>query len=119
MDNFSAHTAAVNEINEEGGLSHIRVFYLPANSTSHSQPLDQGIIANFKAIYRRSWLSFLLEYGSNNPLEKVTVLHAIRWSIQAWNDVTSKTITNCWRHSALGALQATARDADSEHESVI
>jgi hypothetical protein len=32
---------------------HLRVFYLPPNTTSHLQPLDAGIIKVFKAHYRK------------------------------------------------------------------
>jgi hypothetical protein len=40
MDNFSAHKAAVKDIQ----LQNTIIIWLPANSTSRYQPLDQGII---------------------------------------------------------------------------
>jgi hypothetical protein len=40
MDNFSAHEAAVEDIQ----LQNTIIIWLPTNSTSRYQPLDQGII---------------------------------------------------------------------------
>ncbi|KAI0996266.1 hypothetical protein K3495_g11913 [Podosphaera aphanis] len=97
MDNFSAHVSAYQKIQQS--LSHnVTVCWLPPNSTSRTQPLDQGIIRAFKASYRKRWLEFMLdEYErERNPLQTVNVLKAIRWSIQAWNSVTELTIKNCW-----------------------
>ena len=34
-------------------LDHIKLLYLPANTTSKLQPLDQGVINNFKVYYRK------------------------------------------------------------------
>ena len=51
LDNFSAHSTAVDEINEE--LTNVTVRFLPANTTSIFQPIDIGIIKNFKALYKR------------------------------------------------------------------
>jgi len=55
VDNFSAHETAVNTINEgiknRGKLKWTKVIFLPPNVTSEFQPLDQGIIRNFKAFY--------------------------------------------------------------------
>ena len=34
-------------------LDHIKLVYLPANTTSKLQPLDQGVINNFKVYYRK------------------------------------------------------------------
>jgi hypothetical protein len=104
MDNFSAHVAAVNELEAmpQGlGLKNTEVVFLPPNSTSKLQPLNQGIIASFKARYRRRWLRFMLEEHelNRNALDTINVLKAIQFSIRAWDEVSSTTISSCWGHS--------------------
>jgi hypothetical protein len=101
MDNFSAHYSAI-EISSPP--PNIRICWLPANSTSRFQPLDQGIIQNFKAYYKRQWLQFALEsYESDiNPQSRINIRLAIRWILRSWNnEVTNTTIYNCFRKSTL------------------
>jgi|GraSoiStandDraft_39_1057311.scaffolds.fasta_scaffold394993_2 hypothetical protein len=47
IDNASSHQLAESEIEE---LSNIKLYFLPPNTTSHLQPIDQGIISSFKVI---------------------------------------------------------------------
>lgn len=46
IDNCSAH-------NHDIELSSIKVHFLPPNTTSILQPMDQGVIQNFKMFYRK------------------------------------------------------------------
>lgn len=103
MDNFSAHTLALQIIQSQQLLQNVTVVWLPPNTTSKSQPLDQGIIYAFKAHYRRRWLDYVLNELELNrqPLRTTNILKAIRWSIQAWHEVTTQTIQHCWYHSTL------------------
>ena len=48
MDNASVHTNVI----ENTELSNTRVIFFPKNTTSRTQPLDAGIIQNFKMTYR-------------------------------------------------------------------
>ena len=106
MDNFSAHNAAVDQLYlvVRTQLKNTRAIFLPPNVTSRHQPLDQGIIAAWKAHYKRKWLRYLMfeaEHG-RDATQKIDILIAIRWGIQAWhNDVTETTIRNCWAKSGL------------------
>lgn len=101
MDNFSAHTLAYQKICEsQEPLQNTFVVWLPANSTSRYQPLDQGIIKTWKAYWRRQWVFFLLQEfeAGREPLASMNVLRAVRWGIQIWDlDVTAKAISNCFR----------------------
>jgi hypothetical protein len=78
MDNFPPHLCAV-EITPPP--RNIRICWLPANSTSRFQPLDQGIIQNLKAYYKRHWLKFTLESYEQeiDPQSGMNIRLAIRW----------------------------------------
>jgi DDE superfamily endonuclease/Fission yeast centromere protein N-terminal domain/Tc5 transposase DNA-binding domain len=109
LDNFSAHECAVNTVLESENppfiLQHTRVEFLPANTTSHFQPMDQGIIRTFKAYYRRRWLQFMVDcvYNGKDPLKDVNLSHVVRWLLFAWEEVSQETMSNCWiRSTCLG-----------------
>ena len=82
-------------------LSNVTLLFLPANTTSIVQPLDQGIIAAFKARYRRHLVrATLAELENDNDLtiakikpNMLNVLKWVRWSAKA---LTAETIRNCW-----------------------
>jgi len=80
MDNFSAHELAVTLVSGKQGLSNVRIEWLPPNTTSHWQPMDQGIIASFKTKYRKRWVEFMIrEYEKGrDPNMTVTLLKAIQ-----------------------------------------
>lgn len=101
MDNFSAHLAGLELAPPP---PNIRICWLPKNSTSKFQPLDQGIIQNLKIYYRKQWLRYILYHYEHNqdPLHIVTLLDCIRWLIRAWNhDILSSTILACFYKSTL------------------
>lgn len=107
MDNFSAHISALELVPPP---PNIRISWLPPNSTSRFQPLDQGIIQAFKAYYRRQWLSYMLDCfdQEQNPLDYMNLHLAIRWIVRSWNTfVASTTIYNCFRKSTLFATPLT------------
>jgi hypothetical protein len=104
MDNFSAHTAAVATLEAlppSQRLQHVQIVWLPPNSTSRYQPLDQGIINAFKARYRQQWLEYMCEEVEvgRNPIKTINILKACRFIIFAWfgvKGVTPEIISNCW-----------------------
>ena len=65
------------------------------------QPLDAGIIQNFKVKYRKIIVKYVLarinEYSSATQIVKdIKILMAIRWTEEAWKDVTGTAIKNCF-----------------------
>ena len=76
-DNCTAH----EKIDNAPQLSHIVIFFLPPNTTSKLQPLDAGIIATVKGMYRRRLLFRVFENveAGRTSIYNIDVLTAIRW----------------------------------------
>lgn len=103
--------------------SNVKLVFLPPNTTSHYQPLDAGIIANFKYWYRKLQYKYVAIKHSHTekeiddnadggdsehakekakPFFWIDQLQAMKWILFAWNKVSEgNTIANCWRHSGL------------------
>jgi hypothetical protein len=103
LDNFSGHELGVQLVGGKQGLANVRIEWLPPNTTSHWQPLDQGIIASFKLQYRRQWISYMIRQYENNkdPNKTVNLLKAIQWIRVAWDIVSPVTIQKCWWKSTI------------------
>jgi DDE superfamily endonuclease len=87
IDGFSAHQTGIDlATNETDALNNIRIEYLPPNTTSVCQPLDQGIIRTWKAYYRQQWLRYAISHfeKDRDPSKTIHVLQAIRWGLSAW-----------------------------------
>ena len=94
LDNASSHS-------EDVRLSNVTLKFLPPNTTSVLQPLDQGIIRAFKARYRKLMITSLLTKIDNSDsatelCRQISVLDAIHWITRAWNDTKDTTIVKCF-----------------------
>ena len=83
-------------------LTHVTLVYLPKNTTSYLQPLDQGIIRSFKASYRRKYAQHLVEsFNLTNIASKpIDILQAIHFISDAWLELPpSLPILSPWYSS--------------------
>lgn len=96
LDNCSAHGSYAEM---QKTLKAVKLAFFPANTTSHLQPLDQGIIQSLKVHYRSKLLrAVVAELGDQRQLKSVNILEAINIVSQCWNlDVTPTCINNCFR----------------------
>ncbi|KAI0996328.1 hypothetical protein K3495_g11853 [Podosphaera aphanis] len=103
LDNFAGQELAVRLVDGLEGLQNVRISWLPANTTSHWQPLDQWIIASFKLAYRKQGINFILNQheSGKDPQKTVNILRAIQWSQISWEDLEACVIQRCWWKSTL------------------
>ena len=96
LDNATCHLKSMID-----SFSQIKIIFLSKNITSRLQPLDVGIIQNFKVKYRKRLVKYVLarinEYLSTTQISKdVNILIVIRWAQEAPKEVTGTTIKNCF-----------------------
>jgi hypothetical protein len=94
--------AACHKLDDGVELLNIRLQFLPPNTTSLIQPLDQGIIRCVKVYYRqrivRKQLNAVEQEISIDQFSKqVDVLQAMHMLKRSWWLVTPTTIRNCFR----------------------
>ena len=98
---------------------NVKIIFLPPNTTSMLQPLDLGIIQNFKVNYRKLLLRFVILKideceTAAEVIKSVSILQAVRWVAQAWEEVKEETILKCFRKA--GILMEDFALASREHE---
>ena len=100
VDNASSHDKDLH-------LTNINLQFLPSNSTSRLQPLDQGIIKAIKAHYRKRLMEaalVCLDQGKykSEVVKSVTVLDACYWLASAVKSVKKTTVKKCFAMSGFG-----------------
>ena len=81
------------------GLKNIKLEFLPKNTTSRLQPCNAGIIKNFKHIYRKLFIRYILtcidsvNRTATEIIKDVSILNVIEWIQTSWADVNEKTIS--------------------------
>ncbi|GFO15087.1 tigger transposable element-derived protein [Plakobranchus ocellatus] len=109
LDNCPAHPKIKD-------LKAIRLEFLPPNTTSHTQPCDQGIINAFKHRYRAIVVRRYLQHidGNSASAFHISVLDALYHMRWAWSMVTPETIANCFRHARFCRVEDEAASAPGQ-----
>ena len=108
IDNCAAHNLTAEQ-------SNINIKFLPPNTTSVLQPMDQGVIRSFKTHYRRHLVNRLLAAVDRNDNNfKVDILQAINILSIAWREVTPITVANCFRKAGFVKEDNPVDDGDQE-----
>ena len=109
IDNCSCH--------HEVKLSNVKLLFFPQNTTSVLQPMDKGVIAYFKAYYRKGLVKKLISDFFDKRFSEATTLSLLSCVLLAklaWNDIKSETIKNCFKKS--GFNRVNQNEQGQEHE---
>nr|XP_058945304.1 tigger transposable element-derived protein 6-like [Pocillopora verrucosa] len=103
----------------KGRYSNIKLVFFPVNCTSKLQPLDLGIIQNFKVHYRklllRHIITMITDHDSATDIAKtLDVLQAIRWMGTAWSKVENDTIIKCFAAAGISSTFSEAATVSTE-----
>ena len=91
IDNCAAHKF-------NGILINIRFEFLPPDTTSQLQSMDQGVIRSLKTKYRGRLAKLLL---SISETAEESLYHVMLMVRAAWSDVAMKTIQNAWNKTKI------------------
>jgi len=114
LDNATSHVNL--------NLQNIKLIFFPPNVTSTCQPMDQGVIQNFKVKYRQLALRHLIANSDKNkPVQDLSkcidVLKAVTWIKKAWKDVSPSTIKNCFKKAGFPIAEELDTENMEEDES--
>ncbi|XP_042215701.1 tigger transposable element-derived protein 1-like isoform X3 [Homarus americanus] len=98
LDNALGHPPFIGDLHP-----NIKVVFLPPNTTSLIQPMDQGAIAAFKSYYLRR--TFAMAISATEDDEKTlkefwkeyNMYHCIKNIAWAWDDVTKHCMNGVWK----------------------
>ena len=79
-------------------LKAFELVFLPPNTTSETQQMDQRVIRILKSFYRTNILRRQIKYidtGRTTP--KINILEAMHMLVWSWDAVSANTIKNCFR----------------------
>ena len=98
MDNAPNHPSTTQLQTPDG---NIKCVFLPANTTSICQPMDQGVLENLKRRYRRSLLEKLLlsleDQGTPDKFVKsLNIKECIYMVAEAWENIEQQSLARAW-----------------------
>nr|XP_034194801.1 jerky protein homolog-like [Osmia lignaria] len=95
LDNCGGHKVPEELLDKD----NFKIMYLPPNTTSVIQPMDQGIIAKMKAVYRHKAIRKAITYqgGINEFQKQFTLKDCIQILDESWREVSANNIINSWK----------------------
>ena len=99
LDNAPGHPTDL-EMNHP----HIKIVFIPPNTTSILQPMDQGIISIFKASYLRQMMNKIVTFTSTSEdsvtsfWKQFNIKFALEMIEIAWDSVTTKALNGVWKN---------------------
>ena len=107
IDNCPAHPSVSN--------LNVQLVFLPPNTISVLQPMDQAVIRSLKAHYRGRVVRRLCRaLDKTKTLPKISIPQAMKTLVSSWEAVSAQTIGNCLRKAGIipQAQNAAITEAD-------
>ena len=120
LDNAPSHPAP-EELTHKTKDGQISVLYLPPNTTSILQPMDQGPIEATKRLYRKELISTLSSEENQDTslidlIKGLNIMDAIKMSAKAWSDVKVEAIKKSWSKTGLWGNKTDEEEDDDDEE---
>lgn len=114
MDNAPCHPPSIADT-----FSNITIKFLLKNATSKTQPLDAGIITNWKIKYKMKLLRYVCSKvdsrkSASEIVKSINMSMAIEWGKQAWNEVLPDMIVKCFKKTKLHPQEVDEEEDPSE-----
>ncbi|XP_067141805.1 tigger transposable element-derived protein 1-like isoform X2 [Centruroides vittatus] len=112
LDDVPAHPLGLQEdlVHE---FSFIKIMFLPTNTTSLFQPMDQ-VILNFKKLYIKAVFQMCFEVNNETELtfrdfwkNHYNILHCLKNINKAWREVSLRTMNSAWKKLWPDCISAT------------
>ena len=92
IDNCPVHPEIKN-------FTNINLIFLPPNTTSVLQPMDQGVIRSLKVHYQKKVVRLCIKaVESNKALPKICILQVMKHLVSSWNAVSKETLLTVSRN---------------------
>lgn len=97
MDNAPSHPSTLE-------FEGVQIEFLPPNTTSLIQPLDQGIISTFKSYYIKHALRKIIDFIDENKdstglqaWKSLTLLDCLNFIQASLKEMKQSTLAGCWK----------------------
>ena len=106
INNCPAHPVIEN-------LKSITLHFLPPNTTSALQPMDQGVIWSLKSKYRTHIIqNVLAAIDQGKQLPVISIVEAVKVLVLSRSEVSKEAITNCFTKSGFSEDVCSEKDDD-------
>nr|XP_020827544.1 tigger transposable element-derived protein 1-like isoform X2 [Phascolarctos cinereus]XP_020827545.1 tigger transposable element-derived protein 1-like isoform X2 [Phascolarctos cinereus]XP_020827546.1 tigger transposable element-derived protein 1-like isoform X2 [Phascolarctos cinereus]XP_020827547.1 tigger transposable element-derived protein 1-like isoform X2 [Phascolarctos cinereus] len=99
LDSAPGHPGNLDDLSD-----NVRVEYLPKNTTALIQPMNQGVIATFKACYLRRVFHLLLQRANGDDKGTIrefwrnyNILNAVYNISESWEELEAATMNSGWK----------------------
>ena len=99
LDNALSHPTYLDDMHP-----NVKVIFLPPNTTSILQPMDQGVIVSFKTYYLRCTFAKIVKENEDEKIsfqdlwKKYNIYSAIKNIADSWADVKQSNMKGVWKN---------------------